>query len=132
MLALSLRIEEAFNFLYECVDISELSVDRSETNICDLVDVFELFHDKFTDEFTVDFLLHRIVETAFNVINDLFHLSDGNRALLTCADDTIEQFIAVESLAAAILLDDHQDHFLYFLIGGESSSAFLMARPSSV
>ena len=130
--------EQLSRVIHNIVNNSVKYIDKDEGHIKirikdvgDFIQVFELLHYEFSDELAVAFLLHGVVETAFDVVDDLLHVSVGDRALLACADDSVQELVPVESLAAAVLLDNHEDHFFDLLIGCEPSAAFLAFTSSS-
>ena len=55
-------LKQLLKFSHEVIYVFELTIDRSETYIGDLVKSFELFHDELTDEGGRDLTLERVLE----------------------------------------------------------------------
>ena len=55
-------LKQLLKFSHEVIYVFELTIDRSETYIGDLVNSFELFHDELTDEGGRDLTLERVLE----------------------------------------------------------------------
>ena len=55
---------------------------------------------------------------ALRLVDDLFELADGNRALFAGAEQTAEHLLALEFLAPSVLLHHHVWDFVDALVGG--------------
>ena len=64
--------EELCKLIHKCVDIFELSVDRSKANICDFVGVLKLIHCKLTDMDRSYLTVERVLKRGFNLVNNSF------------------------------------------------------------
>lgn len=125
-----LLVEELRDLIDERADVLELTVDRSEADIGDFVDVLEFFHGELADLPGGDFLLEGVLQLGFDVGNGFFDDFDRDRTFLTGAQQAVEQLDAVETLASAVFLDDDQRDGLDDLIG-RKAFATLRAFPAT-
>ena len=67
--ALFFVVQKFVELIHKGVDVFELPVDRGKANIGHLVQVFQLFHDQFTDlfaaHFTAQFILENMVPASY-------------------------------------------------------------------
>ena len=117
---LFLFILQLFKLPHECFKILEFSVDRSKTNVRNVVQAFELIHDQNTDMLGRNFPVQGILQLALDFRSDLLHLSCRDGAFIAGFDDARKQFAFVKHLTGSILFDDDQGQTFHHLIGGKS------------
>ena len=61
---------------------------------------------------------------AFNVVDDGFQLWRSYRPLLASFQQSLQNLLTLETLAAAVFLDDHVGNFVDALVGGEAAATF--------
>src|SRR5438874_11795752 len=81
-------------------------------------------HNHFADFGSSELALGGFVNHAFDVVNNGFQFWRGDRTLLAGFEQSLQNFLALETLAAAIFLDDHVWNFVDALICGEAAAAF--------
>ena len=121
--------------LHEGMKIAEFTVDRCETDICDLVERLETLHDHDADLTGWEFGVQGILQFSFYFIDERFHLFLGDRALIACLHDTGEELVAVEQLFCSVFLDHGDRDGIYDLISSESlltSLAFPSAADTGI
>jgi hypothetical protein len=106
------------------LDVFEIHVDAGETDVGDLIEFFEAMHDHFADFGGGELALGGFVDHAFDFVDDGFEFRRRNRALLASLQKSLQNFLALETLAAAILLDDHVGDFVDAFVGGEAARTF--------
>lgn len=116
--------QELIQLVHEGVDILELAVDGRKAYIRDLVHVLELIHGQLADGHRGDLSVEGALELGFDRVYHLLDLFNGDRALLTCTQDTGSQLGAVKDLARFVALDDHDRDGLDHLMGGKTLAAF--------
>ena len=116
--------EEVFQFGHEFLDVFEIHVDAGETDVGDFVELLEAMHDHFADFRGGQFPFGGFVDHAFDFIHDGFEFGSGNGALLASFQQPLQNFLALEAFAAAILLDHHVGNFVDALVSGEAAGAF--------
>ena len=104
----------------ERVDILELAVDRSETDIGHIVDLLETFHDQLADLSRTDLPLHLVLEYLLDLTDHIFQGGVGDRALFAGADQTGHDLVAVKTLTAAVLFDYHKRQTLHSLVSSKT------------
>jgi hypothetical protein len=64
--------EKVGQFPHELVDVLELAIDRSESDIGHAIEIVELFHDSLTYDRTSDFSIAAFNKALFDATNDFF------------------------------------------------------------
>jgi hypothetical protein len=116
--------QEIFQFGHELLDVFEIHVDTGEADVSDFVEFFEAMHDHFADFSGGEFALRGFMDHAFDFVDDGFEFRRGNRAFFAGFQKSLQNFLALEALAAAILLDDHVRNFIDAFVGGEAAGTF--------
>ena len=116
--------------LHEGMEIPKFAVYRGETDIRDLVEGLQTFHDHHADVTGRKFGIQRILKLTFDLIDERFHLLLGDGALVARLHDAGEELIAVEQLLCAVLFDDGDRDGIDDLISCEALLACL-AFPSA-
>src|SRR5258708_30060639 len=81
-------------------------------------------HDHFTDFGGGEFALGGFVHDAFDFVDDGFELRSGHGPFFTSFQQALQNFLALESFAAPVLLDDHVGNFVDAFVSGEAASTF--------
>jgi len=111
-------LEDLIQLMHETVDILELAVNRSKSNICNFIQRLQSFHDKVTNMGSRNLTIQRVLDDLLNLVCNRFQISHRYRPLFTCTNHTIQDLIAVKRLAAIILLyHDHGKAFNCFIRG---------------
>lgn len=118
-----------FELGFEFADIFEVAVDAGEADVGDGVQVFEARHDELADLAGGAFALGRVDDEGFGFIDDGLHLGGGDIAFLAGLEQAVEDLLAVETLAAAVFLDDHVGDLVDALVGGKAFFAALALAP---
>ena len=115
-----LLIEQLRDFVDKGADVLELTVDRRKADLGDFVDVLEFFHGELADLPGGDLLFKGVLQLGFDVGDGFLDDFDGDRALLTGAQQAVEQLDAIETLAGAVFFDDDQRDGLDDLVSGKA------------
>ena len=73
-----LILKKKLQLIHKCVYILKLSVYRSESDVCNLINILELIHNKFTNICTADLGLQGIIENGFNIPLSIFERSNAS------------------------------------------------------
>jgi hypothetical protein len=114
------RFQEVFEFRHEFLNVFEVEIDGCESDIRDFVVAAEAVHDQFADFAGFALTLGGLDDEGLGFIHDLLELADRHRAFLAGAHQTVENFLAVKTLAAAVFLYNHVWNFIDALVGGEA------------
>ena len=118
--------------MFEFVDVFKVAVDGGEADVGYGVDFFETAHDEFADGGGGAFAFGGVDDEGFDGVDDDLDLGDGDVALLGGVQETLEDFLAVEALAAAVFLYDHVGDLIEALVGGEAlGAAFTFAAAAN-
>src|SRR6266436_32541 len=117
-------LQQVFQLAHEFLNVLEIHVHARESNIGDFVEFFQALHNHFADFRSCQLALGGFVHHAFDFVDDAFELGRGHRPFLAGFQQTLQNFLALEAFAAAVLLDDHVRNFVDTLVGGEAASAF--------
>src|SRR5688572_14866569 len=115
--------EKVLELAQELVHVLELSVDRREADVGDLVELAEAVHDARSDVGRRHLTLLGVVQMSFDLIHDCVELSGRNRPLLARLHEPGAKLPSIETFPPAVLLDDHVRDFLDRLIGRETATA---------
>jgi hypothetical protein len=116
--------QKVFEFGHEFLDVLEVHVDTGETDVGDFVEFLEAMHDHLADFGGSKFAFRRVVDHPFDFIDDGFKLGRGNGSLFASLQEALEDFLALETLAATVLLDHHVRDFVDAFVGGEAAGTF--------
>ena len=121
---------QAIDELSELLGVLELTVDRGEAHIGDLVDEAQALHHHLADLGRGDLLLLAAIEQTLYLIYQAGDLVLGNRALLARDLDGAAQLIPTKRLTAPIGgLDHHQAHLFDLFEGRETPVAGVALAP---
>lgn len=89
------------------VEVGELLVDTGEADVRDFVEAAETFHGVLTDDAAGHFGRSGARDSLFNIAGDVLDRLYREPPLFASLPHVIDEFLAIELLATAILLDDH-------------------------
>ena len=107
----------------EILGLAEILVDAGEAHIGDLVEAGQRLHHQFADHRGGDLVLAHAFQAAHDAGDHAVHPLGLDRALAQRMRDRAFQLVALEGLAAVVLLDDDQLAQLHALEGGEAAAA---------
>ena len=93
--------------MHEAVDVLELAIDRRETDVGHLVERLEALHDQLTDLAGADLTFEGVLHDLLDLADGLFQIRHADRTLLAGAHHAAQDLVAIERLAAVILLHHH-------------------------
>src|SRR5216683_5341031 len=117
-------LQQILQLTHKFLDVLEVHVDGSESHVGDFVEFFQAVHNHFADFGGGELALGGLVHHAFDFVDDGFEFGRWHRPLFAGFQQALENFLALEAFAAAVLLDDHVGNFVDALIGGEAAAAF--------
>src|ERR1700693_770703 len=109
--------------VHEFFHIFKIQIYRSEADVGDFVVAAQAIHDEFAEFAGLALAFLRIDDKGFGLVHNLLELADWHRPFLTCTQQAVQNFLAVEFLAASVLLDHHVRNFIDALVGGEALGA---------
>ncbi len=121
--AVILCFQNFLEFIHECLNILELTVDRREPHVGDRIKVLEAAHDKLADLAARNFLLLAGVNLRLDLVNQLLDLVNADGSLVACAQDAALNLRAVIWLAVIVLFDDNKWNGLNLLVCRETLPA---------
>lgn len=95
-----------------------------------MVELLEPFDDHVADDAGRDLLAAQLLQARFDLADKVINLSGGNRPLGAGEADALEEFVTVEFLAGAGLLDDEGGSEDGALVSGETLPAFFTFAPA--
>src|SRR6266566_118823 len=104
------RAQDLFDLSLDLLQVHELSVDRGEADVGNLVQVAEAFHDHLADLAAGDLYAAGAAELGLDVVDDGAQALRGDVALFGGLLQTVEELLWVEVLAAPVLLGDEEGH----------------------
>src|SRR5438132_12352277 len=123
--------EELIDFVLDFLEIHERPVDGGEANVRHLVQAAQLVHHQLADFTRGNLDLAAGSELGLDLVHDAFHRAGRDLALGGGLHQAGEQLLAVEVVAAAVLLDDVGRHRLDPLVGGETIGALQALAPAA-
>src|SRR5713226_7494595 len=100
-----------------------MPIYRGKPNVGDLIQLLQLFHDEAADVGCGDLLLRPILQRRFDAIRDCFERGNADRPLLAGFEETGDQLLPFEPLAAAIFLHHHVRNLVDPFVAGEAFAA---------
>src|SRR6184192_2808534 len=104
------RTQYLFDLSLDLLEVHELSVDRGESDVCDLVQVPQAFHDHLADLAARDLYAAGAAELGLDVVDDRAQALRGDVALFGGLLQAVEELLGIEVLAAPVLLGDEEGH----------------------
>jgi hypothetical protein len=123
--------KQGSEFVHELRHVLELSIDRGEAHVCDLVDPVKMAHHGFADHSTRDFGLPELLHSFLDPVRDVFEDRNRNRALFTSLLEPLQNFGAIKRLPSTVFLDHDRQDFLDALVGGVSPAATEAFAPTA-
>src|SRR5947209_6512475 len=118
-LSLSPLAKQSLDLIHKLRDVFELPVHGREADIRDLIELVELGHDLFAHNTARDLGLAPLLDTLLDAVRDDLQRRHADRAFLTGFLQAGQHLGPVEGLSPPVFLDDHGEHFVDPLIGGE-------------
>jgi len=120
---------EPLQGLHEIGKVLEIPVDAGEPDVGYGIDLLERIHDQFAQGPAGHFPVCQFHELGLDIPSGLLQPAQGDRPLLAGGHDAPKQFLPVEGLPAAVLLDDEDGDFLQPLVAGEAATALETLPP---
>jgi hypothetical protein len=113
------------------VFILKIAVNGGKAYIRNLVRRAQTIHQVFPNFCRGDFPIRGIGNHSFHLVNQLGQATGADRAFFARSKQTVQDFLAIEFLAAAILFDDHVGYFVDSFVSGKALIALntLTATP---
>src|SRR5688572_27599196 len=108
---------------HDLADVAKVPVHRREANVGDLVEPLELFHDQRAHFLGAHLLLGPFLHRRFDAIGNRFDRRHADGTLLAGLEQPGDEFLALEPLAGAVLLDHHIRDLVDPLVAGEAAAA---------
>ena len=121
--AQSLRFEQPLERGHELVDVLEVAVDRGEADEGHLVELLQAVHQELADLVGRDLAVGALLHHGLDPLDDRLERLHRDRALLAGLQQALHHLLAVEALAAAVLLDDEVRDLVDALVGREALAA---------
>lgn len=121
--------EEPLQLFHELTDIPELPIDGCKAHISYLIELMQLMHRELTDLSGGHFPVVFALEVTLDIVDELFNALYAEGPLLAGHHDALNELLALERLAPAVLLYDHEGHALDILIRRESPLALQALAP---
>src|SRR5881296_2775936 len=118
-LSLSPLAKQSLDLIHELRDVFELPVHGRETHIRDLIELVELRHDLLAHHAARNLGLAPLLDTLLDAVCDGLQRRHADRAFLTGFLQAGQHLGPVEGFPPPVFLDDHGEHFLDPLVGGE-------------
>ena len=114
---------DLIELVHERIDVFEFTVNGSKANIGDFVDLLELIHGISADERGRHFAVERVLQERFNLVYDALQCFKRYGAFFAGAQKTVQQLVAVKSLAGFIFFYNDHRHSLNDFIGRKAFCA---------
>jgi hypothetical protein len=88
-------------------------------------------HESLADHRARDLLFPALLQRSFDAVRDGFDGIDADRAFLTGALQTIDNFEPVVAFAPAVFFHHHGHHLFDTFVGGKSPAAAFAFTPSA-
>ena len=118
------------HFGHEFTYVLEFQIDGGKPEVGDLINAPEFGKKNFAyiDRFKLAF--GAFLDGLFDFVDYFFKLSQADRPFFTGFEKSIQDFVAVESLSAAILLYNHVRYFIAPFVAGKPSAAVQALPPT--
>src|SRR5271170_1295671 len=115
----------------EILGLAKVAVDRSETDVGDLVETGERLHDETADHIAWNIGFARALQLTHQRVDDALDPIRLDRPLAQGDVDRSGELVPVEGLALPVLFDDGQFPQLHALEGREASRAIRAEAPTA-
>src|ERR1700686_421319 len=112
--------QQILQLRHEFLDVFEVEIDRCESYIRDFVVAAQAVHNQLADFAGFALPLGGLDDKSFGFIDDLLELADRHGALLAGSHQSVEHFLSVKTLTAAVFFYHHVWNFVDALVGGEA------------
>ena len=116
--------EQILQLRHEFLDILKIHVHAGKAHIGNFVELLEAMHNHLADFGGGQLPFRGFVDHAFDFVNDAFKFWCGHGTLFASFQQTLQDFLAFEALAAAIFFDDHVGNLIDALVSGKAAGAF--------
>jgi len=101
-------LQDVLHLVAHGEDVWVGAIDAGEADVGDGVQLAQAVHHQLADHPGLDLGAAELEDLVLDIFDQRLELADGDRALLAGQADTLVELLAVEWLAPAIGLDDHQ------------------------
>src|SRR3984957_20393483 len=115
--------EQALQLVHEFLHVLEVQVDRGEPDVSDFIELLQMIHEQAANFGSGAFAVRGFADECLRFVDNCFKLADGHRAFFAGLQQSLEDFLALEFLAASVFLDHHVRNFVNTLVGGEPAIA---------
>lgn len=95
-----------FEFLHKSGNILELTINRGESDVSDLVDLLQAVHNHFAELLCGDFLFERVINLFLNILDEFIDFPHRHGAFFTRFDDAVFNFVRVERLSVSVVFNN--------------------------
>jgi len=92
----------------ELLDVLEVLVDRSKTDIGNIVDIPQALKHHITQLLGTNLPARKIAELGFHTADELFKQNQWHTAFYSSREQTAQQFLAIERLRTLVAFDDYE------------------------
>src|SRR5882762_1152367 len=125
-------LQQIFQLAHELLHVLEVHVHRRESHVRDFIQFFQPVHNHFADFRGGQLAFCGLLHHAFDFIDDRFEFRRRDRTFFASLQESLQDFLPLETLAPAVLLDDHVRNFVDALVGSEPAAAFqALASPAN-
>src|SRR5215469_9011597 len=117
-------LQKIFQLGHEFLHVFEIHINAGEAYVRNLVQLLQAMHDHLANFRGRQFALRSLVHHAFNLIHDSFQFRRGHRPFFAGFEQSLQNLLPLEALAASILLDDYVRNFVDTFISREAAGAF--------
>src|SRR6188508_1786073 len=118
-----LGVQQILQLGHELADVAEVPVNGRETDVRDLVELLQFLHDERADLVGGDFLLRSLLQRGFHAVGNRLERRDADRALFARLQESRDELLALEALAAAVLLHHHVRDLVDPFVAGKALGA---------
>src|SRR5688500_5653919 len=122
-LFLLLDVQQILELGHEFANVAEVTIDRGEPDVGDLVQHPELVHHERANLLGAHLALGFLLQRRLDPVSDRLERSDADGPLLTRFEQPGQQLLPLEPFAAAVLLDHHVGDLVDPLVTGEPAPA---------
>ncbi len=115
---------EVFEFGHKFGHVFELEINGGESNVSDLIKLFQPLHDYLAEIAGRKFAVGRVLNILLYFVDDRFKLRGRDRTFFAGAHQAAQDLSAVKNFASAVFFDDHIRNFVDALVGRKAAPAF--------
>jgi len=131
---LLLFFEQIVDLSHEFRDILEFEVDGGKSEIGYLVNAPQFRKENLSDAIGFQFAIRAFLNGLFYFVDYLLKLRQTDGSLFTCFKKSVQNFVPIESLSAAVFFYHHIGDFVAALIARKPTRAIqaLAAAPNGI